>query len=210
MSSVIINNAPRSPGLLDQPNEVLQIIVGFLPKRSFIKFVGEDGVRRKVSQYLVVAQVCQRLRTAVLEADFWQDPDFAFYHLVARPRLPRPGIPSVAHEMRVGGLARTLLDDVHFVQCLSRKKEWAFESIETLLTVALSGRWFFQNAETVNLDVDRNLNIAMRSLSICRQLKRLVVDCMWDRESDLSLISEYLPNLTELHLLSIYAFKGSL
>jgi len=79
MPSLIINNAPTSPGLLDQPNEVLHMIVSYLPDRSFIKFADEDGVRRRVHQYLVVAQVCQRLRTVVLQADFWLDPQIPLF-----------------------------------------------------------------------------------------------------------------------------------
>jgi len=62
---------------------------------EFVKFVDEDGIKRNVSQYLVLAQVCRRLRRIVLAADFWQCPDFDFSDLVSdheaeRPR-PRPG-----------------------------------------------------------------------------------------------------------------------
>ena len=58
------------------------VVENHFAKYRFVKFVDEDGVKRNVSQYLVVAQVCKQLRRVVLEADFWQDPDFYFSGLL--------------------------------------------------------------------------------------------------------------------------------
>ena len=211
MPSLIINNAPPSPGLLDQPNEVLHMIVSYLPDRSFIKFTDEDGVRRRVHQYLVVAQACQRLRTVVLQADFWLDPKFHFSCIV-HGKARFLGLSTVADEILEGGLLRALLGDDNFVRCLSRKTEWTFWSLGTLLTVVLSGSWFSQSTELVYLYGHMHVNTALRSLSSCGQLRCLILDCLSLPRStvDLSLISTFLPNLTQLHLLHILSFEGSL
>jgi len=42
--TLVPRDAPRSCNLLDQPNEVLQMIVGFVPEFIFVKFVDQDGM----------------------------------------------------------------------------------------------------------------------------------------------------------------------
>jgi len=205
MSSLIINNAPQSPGLLDQPNEVLQMIVRIVSlNNTFVKFVDQNGERRQLCQYLVLAQVCRRLRTVVLEADFWQDPDFDFSSL-----LPARQESSVVQGIREGGLVRALLDNVEFLRSLKRKKQWIFGKTETLLTVVMSGKWFYQNAEAIGLRQQTDLDAALEALSLCRQVKILDLRPTWD-QFDLSLIARSFPNLEELHLFCAELCEGSI
>jgi len=206
MSSLIINNAPRSPGLLDQPNEVLQMIVRIVSlNNTFVKFVDQNGEPRQLCQYLVLAQVCRRLRTVVLEADFWQDPDFDFSSLL----LPSWQDSFTVRGIREGGLVRALLDNVEFVRSLKRKKQWIFGKMETLLTVVMSGQWFYENAEAICLRQQMDLDAALEALRVCRQVKILDLRPVWEK-FDLSLIARSFPNLEELHLLCAEVHEGSI
>jgi len=207
--SKVLENSPRSCGLLDQPHEVLFLIVGFLPRYGFVKFVDEDGIKRNVSQYLVLAQVCERLRKVVLAADFWQESDFPFGSLV--------GVYSAASfAVRVGGLMKALLEDRNFVNSLKRRKEWVFDYVEPLLAVVMSGSWFWQGAESVTLQYfqDGEATSALKALSLCRQITQLCIamrpfDMDYFGPLDLCLISECLPNLRKLTI-EFNEFKGTL
>ena len=219
MSTSIVDNASHSCGLLDQPNEVLHMIVAFLPHHRFVKFVDQDGVKRNVSQYLALAQVCKRLRRVVLEADLWQDPYFCFSDLLQDQK--HEGIVEsyalLSKGTRVGGLVKALLDDENFLNCVKRRKAWRFSDLAPLLMLVMSGSWFLQSAESVQLEIlESEATAALRALNLCRQIKQLCIAISEFGYSnsnvgglDLGVISECLPNLRKLEM-DLIKHKGSL
>lgn len=222
MSTPIIDHAPPSRGLLDQPNEILHMIIGLLPTMiEFVKFVDEDGIKRNVSQYLVLAQVCRRLRRIVLAADFWQRPDFDFSDLVSdheaeRPR-PRPGQVDYGialRGLRAGGLMKALLEDEELLNNFKRKKAWSFSENETLLMAMMSGSWFSQSIESLYLNLRHGEMLpALWTLRSCHQIKRLEITMISfgnkPTQMDLDLIPKCLPRLRRLKI-DFQNFKGSL
>ena len=118
MSTVNRASQTHSRGLLGQPIEILHMVVGYLPD-DVVKFVDDAGTKRKISQYLVLAQVCKRLRTVVLATDFWQD-GFCFSKLLEERK--REGTDHsrafFTQGIRVGGLLKLLLQDENFLNCL--------------------------------------------------------------------------------------------
>jgi len=216
MSTPIMDHAPPSRGLLDQPNEVLHMIVGFLERIPFVKFVDEDGIKRKVSPYLVLAQVCMRLRRIVLAADFWQHPYFDFsdltYHEADRGR--RTDYAIALRGFRAGGLMKVLLEDEELLNNLKRKKAWLFIHIETVLMATMSGSWFLHSIESVGLQLlEGEMLPALRSLRSCHQIKQLKISMRgFNRkpgQMDLDLIPKCLPHLRHLEI-DFSDFKGSL
>jgi hypothetical protein len=218
MSTATVDAPPSH--LLDQPNEVLHMIVGFLPQDSYVKFVDQDGIKRKISQYLVLAQVCKRLRMVVLVADFWQDPDFSFLNLLEIEEAPRGHwARRERKKIKVGGLMKALLDDENVVNCLKRRKSWRFRDLQSLLILVTSASWFLQSTEEVQLCLpDRELRSSLTALSFCRQIKRLDINFTDDCEDlendpfvhiDLDLIAECLPNVRKLKI-EFGDCKGSL
>jgi len=197
------------------------VVENHFAKYRFVKFVDEDGVKRNVSQYLVVAQVCKQLRRVVLEADFWQDPDFYFSDLLEERQLERDGQNRLSHGIsshgvRVGGLVKALLDDEYLVNCLKRRRSWRFNDSEVLSVMVTSGSWFSLGAEAIVVDLWEWQAIhTLRLLSLCPQMVELEI-CVDNYHSennviglDLGVISQCLPNLRKLEI-EFSRYKGSL
>jgi len=214
---------PPPVSLLDQPNEVLHMIVGYLPNpydySSFVKYVDEKGITRDVSQYLVLAHVCKRLRTVVQEADLWHDPEFCFSNLLAE-REEREGDGDSPVEMdtkaiRIAGLVKTLFDDEGWVNCFKKKKCWKFVTVESLIAVVISASSFL---ESVQLSWEDQCEVmpSLMSLSRCRHLQQLETTFIprtpppRRSELDLALIQGYLPNLRKLSIGIDTSYRGSL
>jgi len=197
------------------------VVENHFAKYRFVKFVDEDGVKRNVSQYLVVAQVCKQLRRVVLEADFWQDPDFYFSGLLEERQLERYGRSGFSrafsgHGVRVGGLVKALLDDEYLVNCLKRRRSWLFNDSEVLSVMVTSGNWFSLSVEAIAMDLWEWQAIpALRLLSLCPQMVELDIsvdnDYSENKKSclDLRVISQCLPSLRKLEIES-GEYKGSL
>ena len=211
----MVDGAPRPRGLLDQPNEVLHMIIGFLPDVRFVNFVDEGGIKRNVSQYLVLAQVCQQLRRVVLAANFWQDPEFCFSDLVKGRALDGTDSsrPLDTKTIKVGGLIKALLEDENLLNSLKRKKSWTFDNVESLLIVVMSGAWLTESIEDIRLELKEWEQIpALKCLGFCGKIKRLdICDDSEDCKSvfDLDLISNCLPNIEKL-IIDFNRHKGSL
>jgi len=180
------------------------MIVGLLPYNGFVKFVDEEGVKRNVSQCLVVAQVCRQLRRVVLAADFWQDHDFCFSELLEEREVTSRA--PFMEGIRVGGLVKALLDDANsdLVNCLKRRKSWHFDS-EVVLAMLVSRNWFAHSAEAIKLDMSEwQLIPALRALCLCPQILELEIrvnvpsEGNADRGLHLGVISQCLPNLQKL------------
>jgi len=214
-------NAPRSCNLLDQPNEILHMIVGFLPTKVFVQFVDDDGIKRHASQYLVLAQVCKRLRRVVLAADFWKEPGFCFSHLLPHHQTELgagvldPATPVTPLGVRAGRLMKALLDDEDLLDYVKKKTAWNFEVFEPFLWLAMSCSWFFQSIESVRLVLEGpEIVLALRCLCCCHRLKRLGLRRVGGISNnaggfDKDLISKSLPHLQQLRL-DCFNTRGSL
>ena len=230
---------PPSASLLGQPNEVLHMIVGHLPNpydyTSLVKYVDEKGITRDVSQYLVLAHVCKRLRTVVQEADLWHDPEFCFSNLLAEREEREEGeggggegegegdgdgdgdfpVEMDTKAIRIAGLVKTLFDDEGWVNCFKKKKSWKFVTVESLIAVVISASWFL---ESVRLSWEDECEVmpSLMSLSRCRRLKQLETTFTprtpppRRSELDLALIQGYLPNLRKLSIGIDTSYRGSL
>jgi len=200
-----MKSTPKS-GINAIPNELLGRIISFvLTDPEFVTCV-VNGTPRPLHQVIVLMHVSRRFRKATHGSAFWQDDNFMGFEtlLFTDPKLTTPNITS-----RYGRLCHALFDDPHFVSCIKSTQKWTFGSLESLLAVLNRIPSFSESVLQLRLHLDETAP-ALRRLSTCSNLTKLVLECDPEDFLDLSLISNGLPGLRILFLKYPKLVAGSL
>lgn len=189
------------------PNEVLERIISYVPKRMYIKW-RENGKAKRLVQIMVLLQVCRAFRAAVFESRAFLDWNFTFCSLVPIRRGGVTDNPETA--LRATRLVDVLLADQHFVRTLARKREWLFCEPPEVLYAVLSGLPTFRDSiQKVCVNLDYFTDDVLSRLSICSGITELAVYTSY-ADIRLDSVARLFPRLQHLKLAVPAEVSGSL
>ena len=169
-------NTLSTPSIYILPNEVLRIIVSYVPD-THNTFKDANGTTKNlfISPFFALMSVSHLFRMIALEDDRWLDKDFTFDRLVtSRRSLPADWL----HKVKA---IQALLADEHLRQSLSRKTHWTITDFDIFTLLVINLPQFLRTMRAVTVDVD-------------------------DRTADMVDRLSLFPRLIELHLVTpIYA-----
>jgi hypothetical protein len=174
------------------PNEVLRIILSFLPYHDF-------------RDMLALRAVSRQFYFAVYETDFWYNDDLEFS--IFRPTIPEHNRATAERRDYEKALA-----DERLVKVLGhrRKSGWTFSGILGFLVVIERIPQFYQNARRINIyGIDHGLGVVIDKLASCEFVTRLLIEFSYE-SIDLDLIADSLPHLETLKIRCLDKYQGTL
>lgn len=196
------------------PNEVFNLILSFIPTKEKFLAKNDDGSSHKLHQILALMHVSRQFRYAMLQHKVWHDTEFQFEDLatagdddnayfnqlyptsVSAPDFDGPHTHLPA---RITNLCNTLFHDSYFRQCINKKANWNFASLEVLFAVIAYIPSFTKSAQAMVLDLE-GIDVAIPRLRGCKNLVRLEIRADSQPSLDLSSISRFLPSLKRLEI----------
>jgi hypothetical protein len=191
------------------PNEVVGEIMSHISMGDAVKWK-QNGEERKLSQFVVLTQVCRSFRLTAFESDGLRDWKFDFCRLIPdSSRIAEENVDDPKTIFRLARLLHAFLADKVFVRALSRKREWTLRLPEVLWAVMGAIPTFHQSTRKVFVQFHYFTDDALSRLSNCQGLTELAIYDFW---SDLNLnrISEGFPGLRHLRLVISPNLVGSL
>jgi hypothetical protein len=124
-----VSKPRRHRHILDFPNELLHMIISYIPLRIIVLYSEENGRRRYVSQILILMSTCHCFRAFCYEIDFWLGEEFTISSLLPKIYSPQP-------QMRCEwSLITALLNDERVFRVLAQRNQWTFTNEETMLLI---------------------------------------------------------------------------
>jgi hypothetical protein len=183
------------------PNETLDLIISFIPLDEFVSYRGPAYQKLKLHQVVVLMHVSRRFRVTMQQHNFWLDTYFCFDSLVDHE--------SSRQGRRVSSLCCTMFSDPYFLECLRRKTEWCFSTLEVLFAIAACVPSFNQSVRGISFELDWP-DDAILPLRNCKNLVQLDLCSSSHGPFNLSKIGQYCPQLRSLTLVLPYYTFGSL
>jgi F-box domain len=206
------------------PNEVFNLILSFIPMKEKFSAKNDDGSSHKIHQILALMHVSRQFRYAMLQHKVWHDVEFEFEDLATAadddytyfnqfyPTTVSAFDADVAHTnlpARIANLCNALFHDSYFRQCINKKTDWSFASLDVLFAVLAYLPSFTNSAQAVVLDLE-GIDVAIPRLRDCKNLVRLEIRADSQPSLNLSSISRFLPSLKILEIHLPIEWTGSL
>lgn len=208
-----MTSGTRKPSAFDNvPNEVLNLIISSIPLVDDFSPISyeTDGSTRRIHQILALMHVSRQFRFAILQHEVWLGLHFEFEVLAFATREDYYDqlFPAVYLEQapkrtnlptRITALLNVLFGDSYFKQCMERKTEWSFQSLEALFAVLAHLPTFTTSTRAVSLNLE-GIDLAIARLRECRNLVRLDICANCESSLDLDSIGRFLPSLKRLSI----------
>lgn len=187
------------------PNEILQLIVSFLPSPNHGNCDCSQQLIHKFDSppaLLIVRWISRRFRIIANECRSGDILDFfQFSETTKNSRVREKAI-------------KTFLADAHFVTCLSKRTDWKFTSLQIFLGITSLVPSVAHNARTIDLIFYENCGVSfvILGLGYFTQITKLNIDSQESLEEviDLDLITTSFPALESLKLWHLHEHRGTL